>query len=68
MERNGFSLARKKVSTGAMMFYCKNWLPHNFNNVYQGQKEYYITKEYFFTKAEKGFTAFVSTSGNYYWN
>ena len=48
------------------MLYCKNWLPHNFNNVYQGQKEYYITKEYYFTKAEKGFTAFVSTSGNYY--
>ena len=30
--KNGFSLARKAVSTRSNDVFCKNWLPHNFNN------------------------------------
>ena len=43
----------------------KKWLLHNFNNGFHQQKEYYNTKEYYFTYAEGNFTAFVSASGNY---
>ena len=38
---NGFSLARKTVLLGAIKFFCKNWLPHNYNNGFHLQKKYY---------------------------
>ena len=42
--------ARKTITVlGAMKFFYKNWLPHNFNNGYHRLKEYYNTKEYYFT-------------------
>ena len=53
---------------GAMKFFCKNWVPHNFNNSYHKQKEYYNTKEYYSTQTENNFTAFLSAFGNYYSN
>ena len=67
MEKTVFHLPEKQFLPGKMKFFCKNWLPHNLNNGYHQQKEYYNTKEYHFTYTEKILQLF-SASGNYYWN
>ena len=51
--KNGFFQREKQFLLGAMKFFCKNYLPHNFRNGYHQQKEYYNTKEYYFTQTEK---------------
>ena len=48
-----FFTSEKKFLLGAIKFFCKNCLPHNFSKGYHQQKEYYNPKEYYLTQTEK---------------
>ena len=63
-KKTAFHQREKQFLLGTMKFFCKNCLPHNFNNGYQQQKEYYNIKKYYFNQTEKDFTAFASAIGN----
>ena len=53
-----FHQPEKQFLLGKIKFFCKNWLPHNFNYGYHQQKEYYNTKKILFHLYRKRFYSF----------